>query len=127
MGSLVIRVEGISRKLPHAIECASQSMRSNPWDVRASLLKETGRATGEVALSTYTHEYTRVKINQHTLPASIIPLHILSMLSLRVEPIWFASDLEDAWLVLRDCIPPYDLKPRSLRLAGCLVEASLSV
>ena len=42
------------------------------------------------------------------------------MLSLRVEPIWFASDLEDAWLVLRECIPPYDLKPRSLRLVGCL-------
>ena len=27
----------------------------NPWDVRASLLKETGRATGEVALSTHTY------------------------------------------------------------------------
>ena len=63
------------------------------------LLKETGRATGEVALSTHTHVYTRVKINQHTLPASTIPWHILPILSLRVEPIWFASDLEDAWLV----------------------------
>ena len=88
----------------------------NPWDVRASLLKETGRATGEVALSTYTHVFTHVKINQHTLLASTIPWHILSMLyippmlSLRVEPIWFASDLEDAWLVLRKCIPPFDLR-----------------
>ena len=81
----------------------------NPWDVRASLLKETGRATGEAALSTHTHVYTRVKINQHTLPASTIPWHILSMLLSRVEPIWFAIDLEDAWLVLRKCIPRYDL------------------
>ena len=33
------------------------------------------------------------------------------MLSLRVEAIWFAIDLEDAWLVLRGCIhvPRYDL------------------
>ena len=45
----------------------------NPWDVRASLLKETGRATGEVALSTHTYAYIRVKINQHTSPASTIP------------------------------------------------------
>ena len=81
----------------------------NPWDVRASLLKETGRATGEVALSTHTYAYTHVKINQHTLLASTIPWHILPILSLRVEPIWFAIDLEDAWLVLRGCIPPFDL------------------
>ena len=67
----------------------------NPWDVRASLLKETGRATGEVALSTHTHVYTRVKINQHTLPASTIPRNMLPLLSLRVESIWFAIDLED--------------------------------
>ena len=46
----------------------------NPWDVRASLLKETGRATGEVALSIHTtYAYIRVKINQHTSPASTIP------------------------------------------------------
>ena len=32
----------------------------NPWDVRASLLKETGRATGEVALSTHTYACTGV-------------------------------------------------------------------
>ena len=82
----------------------------NPWDVRASLLKETGRATGEVALPTHTHVFTRVKINQHTLPASTIPWHILPMLSLRVEAIWFAIDLEDAWLVLRKCTPSFDLR-----------------
>ena len=57
--------------------------------------KETGRATGEVALSIHTHAYTRVKINQHTLLASTIPWHILPMLSLRIDPIWFAIDLED--------------------------------
>ena len=84
------------------------------------LTEKNGRATGEAALSTHTHVYTRVKINQHTLPASTIPWHILSMLLLRVEPIWFAIDLEDAWLVLRECIPRYDLKPRSLRLTGCV-------
>ena len=84
------------------------------------LTEKTGRATGEAALSTHTHVYTRVKINQHTLPASTIPWHILSMLLSRVEPIWFAIDLEDAWLVLRECIPRYDLKPRSLRLTGCV-------
>ena len=69
----------------------------NPWDVRASLLKETGMATGEVALSTHTHVYTRVKINQHTLPASTIPRNMLPLLSLRIEPtcIWLAIDLED--------------------------------
>ena len=77
----------------------------NPWDVRASLLKETGRATGEVALSTHTHVYTRVKINQHTSPAATIPRNMLPLLSLRVESIWFAIDLEDAWLILRECIP----------------------
>ena len=92
----------------------------NPWDVRASLLKETGMATGEVGLvNTYICIHM-CKVNQHTLPASTIPWHVLPILSLRVEPIWFASDLEDAWLVLRDCIPRYDLKPRSLRLAGCV-------
>ena len=40
------------------------------------------------------------------------PRHMLSPLSLRVEPIsllWFAIDLEDAWLVLHGCIPPLDL------------------
>ena len=84
------------------------------------LTEKNGRATGEAALSTHTHAYTRVKINQHTLPASTIPWHILSMLLSRVEPIWFAIDLEDAWLVLRECIPRYDLKPRSLRLTGCV-------
>ena len=88
------------------------------------LTEKTGRATGEAALSTHTHVYTRVKINQHTLPASTVPWHILSMLLLRVEPIWFAIDLEDAWLVLRECIPRYDLKPRSLRLAGCVSKLS---
>ena len=59
------------------------------------LTEKTGSATGEVALSIHTHAYTRVKINQHTLLASTIPWHILPMLSLRVEPIWFAIDLED--------------------------------
>ena len=59
------------------------------------LIEKTESATGEVALSIQTHIYTRVKINQHTLPASTIPWHILPMLSLRVEPIWFAIDLED--------------------------------
>ena len=40
------------------------------------------------------------------------PRHMLSPLSLRVEPIsllWFAIDLEDARLVLHGCIPPFDL------------------
>ena len=60
------------------------------------------------------------KINQHTLPGSTIPRNMLPLLSLRVESIWFAIDLEDAWLVLRGCIPRYDLEPRSLRLVGCL-------
>ena len=61
------------------------------------LTEKTGRATGEAALSTHTHVFTRVKINQHTLPASTIPWHILPMLSLRIDPtcIWFAIDLED--------------------------------
>ena len=67
--------------------------------------KETGRATGEVALSTHTYAYKRVKINQHTSPASTIPRNMLPLLSLRVESIWFAIDLEEAWLVLRECIP----------------------
>ena len=77
----------------------------NPWDVRASLLKETGMATGEVGLvNTYIYIHM-CKVNQHTLPASTIPWHILPMLSLRVEAIWFAIDLEDAWLVPRGCTP----------------------
>ena len=59
----------------------------NPWDVRASLLKETGMATGEVGLvNTYICIHM-CKVNQHTLPASTIPWHILPILSLRVEPI----------------------------------------
>ena len=37
----------------------------------------------------------RCKINQHTLPESTIPRNMLPLLSLRVEPIWFAIDLED--------------------------------
>ena len=53
-------------------------------------------------------------------PESTIPRNTLPLLSLQVEPIWFAIDLEDAWLVLRECIPRYDLKPRSLRLTGCV-------
>ena len=37
----------------------------------------------------------RCKINQHTLPGSTIPRNMLPLLSLRVESIWFAIDLED--------------------------------
>ena len=62
----------------------------------------------------------RCTINQHTLPGSTIPRNMLPMLSLRIDPIWFAIDLEDAWLVLRGCIPRSDLRSRSLRLAGCV-------
>ena len=47
----------------------------------------------------------RCKINEHTLPGSTIPGNMLPLLSLRVESIWFAIDLEDAWLVLRECVP----------------------
>ena len=57
--------------------------------------KETERATGEVALSTHTYAYIRVKINQHTSPASTIPRNMLPLLSLRIDPIWLAIDLED--------------------------------
>ena len=68
-------------------------------------------------VNTYICMY-RCKINQHTLPGSTIPRNMLPLLSLRVESIWFAIDLEDAWLVLRECIPRKDLRSRSLRLAG---------
>ena len=37
----------------------------------------------------------RCKINEHTLPGSTIPRNMLPLLSLRVESIWFAIDLED--------------------------------
>jgi hypothetical protein len=35
------------------------------------------------------------KVNQHALPGSIIPRNMLPLLSLRIDPIWFAIDLED--------------------------------
>jgi hypothetical protein len=95
----------------------------NPWNVRASLLKETGRATGEVALSTHTYAYTHVKINQHTLLASTIPWHILPMLSLRVEPIWFAIDLEDD----SSSADAYHVMTSVFEVGGKRVEASIFI
>ena len=86
LGLLIDRsndLEEISRKFPKNVmqlgskefpgSCLMLLNVINPWDVRASLLKETGRATGEVALSTHTYAYICVKINQHTSPASTIP------------------------------------------------------
>ena len=45
-------------------------------------------------VNTYTCIHT-CKVNQHALPGSIIPRNMLPMLSLRIDPIWFAIDLED--------------------------------
>ena len=84
------------------------------------LTEKTGRATGEAALSTHTHVYTRVKINQHTLPASTIPWHILSMLLSRVEPIWFAIDLEDD----SSSADAYHVMASVFEVGGKRVEAS---
>ena len=84
--------------------------------------KETGRATGEVALSTHTYAYIRVKINQHTSPASTIP-HILPMLSLRIDPIWFAIDLEDD----SSSADAYHVMTSVFEVGGMRVEASIFI
>ena len=92
----------------------------NPWDVRASLLKETGMATGEVGLvNTYICIHM-CKVNQHTSPASTIPWHILSMLLSRVEPIWFAIDLEDD----SSSADAYHVMASVFEVGGKRVEAS---
>ena len=81
--------------------------------------KETGRATGEVALSIHTHAYTHVKINQHNFtgidnsmayPADVVIASGAYMVRHRSR----------RRLVLRGCIPRSDLRSRSLRLAGCV-------
>ena len=75
----------------------------NPWDVRASLLKETGRATGEVALSTHTYACTGVRSisilyqgrQSHETCCRSCHCELGLYCSLRAESIWFAIDLED--------------------------------
>ena len=82
-------------------------MSSNPWDVRASLLKETGRATGEVALSTHTYvhkckdqsAYFTGVDNSMAYPADIVVASGAYMVRHRSR----------RRLVLRGCIPPFDL------------------
>ena len=58
----------------------------------------------------------RCKINQHALPGSTIPRNMLPLLSLRVGPILFIASRiymvrhrSRRRLVLRGCIPRYDL------------------
>ena len=89
------------------------------------LTEKNGRATGEAALSTHIHVYTSVMINQHTctLPASTIPWHILPMLSLRVEPIWFAIDLEDD----SSSADAYHVMTSVFEVGGKRVEASIFI
>ena len=75
----------------------------NPWDVRASLLKETGRATGEVALSTHTYACTGVRSismlyqgrQSHETCCRSCHCELGLYCSLRAEYLWFAIDLED--------------------------------
>ena len=85
--------------------------------------KETGRATGEVALSTNTYAYIRVKINQHTSPASTIPRNMLPLLSLRIDPIWFAIDLEDD----SSSADAYHVMTSVFEVRGMRVEASIFI
>ena len=63
------------------------------------------------------------KVNQHALPGSIIPRNMLPMLSLRIDPIWFAIDLEDD----SSSAYSYHVMTSVFEVGGMPVEASLSV
>ena len=62
----------------------------------------------------------RCKINQHTLPGSTIPRNMLPLLSLRIDPIWLAIDLEDD----SSSADAYHVMASVFEVGGKRVEAS---
>ena len=73
-------------------------------------------------VNTYTCIHT-CKVNQHALPGSIIPRNMLPLLSLRVEPIWFAIDLEDD----SSSADAYHVMTSVFEVGGKRVEASIFI